>query len=417
MAKKRKPPPSLKMKPKGAELRRARLEELDRDQFSIFVYLAMPKERIIDLLKKLSVSLTGFRQEGLGDIERTDLVADEFAGYPEHRKLILQALERELEPLAEADETLGPAAQVLGPMFAMEGGTSRAVARLLMDPGEDVRRVGFDLLNSLADYYLGEPVAPAEGEEAQEPPRPGAPPPDPTEPLRREIQRLKERAEGAEREREARGEQLAQARREAAEAKAALGELRRTLATVQADRDRAKASLQEMLAGHSPTEQRLRKDVEELKQRIERLEEERRVLRIEETRLKTALARALAGEKAPEPPRPAPPPAAADEESPEEAPSTWLMPVFTKEFYDSLPKWERRIQRAAFQKALTLAQDYRHPSLRAIPLEGVPNLWRIRIATDVRLLYRRGEGNLIEILRLIDREDLDRWIKVEKLRS
>ena len=64
-----------------------------------------------------------------------------------------------------------------------------------------------------------------------------------------------------------------------------------------------------------------------------------------------------------------------------------------------------------------LAQDHRRPSLRAIPLEGLDNLYRIRIATDVRLLYRRGEGNVIEILRLIDREDLDRWIKVEKLRS
>ncbi len=107
-----------------------------------------------------------------------------------------------------------------------------------------------------------------------------------------------------------------------------------------------------------------------------------------------------------------------DADEPEEAPATWLMPVYTREFYDSLDGWDRRIQRAAFKQAALLAQDHRHPSLRALPLEGLPGYYRVRVATDVRLLYRRAERqNTIEILSLIDREDLDRYVRQAKTRA
>jgi mRNA-degrading endonuclease RelE of RelBE toxin-antitoxin system len=79
--------------------------------------------------------------------------------------------------------------------------------------------------------------------------------------------------------------------------------------------------------------------------------------------------------------------------------------------------WDLRIQRAAFKQANLLALDHRHPSLRALPLEGLPGYYRVRVATDVRLLYRRGERqNEIEILSLIDREDLDRYVRQAKTR-
>ncbi|HEX9052731.1 MAG TPA: hypothetical protein VF841_19550, partial [Anaeromyxobacter sp.] len=124
----------------------------------------------------------------------------------------------------------------------------------------------------------------------------------------------------------------------------------------------------------------------------------------------SARARSEAGRPA------APAPAGPDE--PEDAPATWLMPVYTREFYDSLEGWDRRIQRAAFKQANLLAQDHRHPSLRALPLEGLPGYYRVRVATDVRLLYRRAEKqNTIEILSLIDREDLDRYVRQAKTRS
>ncbi len=398
---------------KATDLRQARLHELDRDQRSILVYLALPRERAIALLKRLNLTMTGYRPEGLGDIERSDLIADELASYPEHQKTILQALERELGTLPDTEASLGPAAIHLAPFFAQEAGAAKAIARMLLDTDRDVRQAGIDLLDALADFYLGEP--PEEGEPPAEAlPSPGAPGPDPTEPLRRELSRARERAEAAERERTATADQLQEARREAAETQVALGEIRRARAAAEAERDRLRANLDALSSGHSPVEQRLRRENDEQRDRIARLEEERRVLRIEKARLEARDRAAPAERPAPEPPKP---PLAGEEETIEEAPASWLMPVFTKEYYDSLSGWERRLQRLAFVKAMMLAQDHRHPSLRAIPLEGLPNLYRIRIATDVRLLYRRGEGNVIEILRLIDREDLDRWIKVEKSRT
>ena len=95
-------------------------------------------------------------------------------------------------------------------------------------------------------------------------------------------------------------------------------------------------------------------------------------------------------------------------------PVPWHMPVFTAEFYDSIRSWDRKVLRVAFEKIVRLAEDWRHPSLRAIPLEGLPGHYRIRIASDVRLIYRLAEGGAVEVLSLIDREDLTRYIRTAK---
>jgi hypothetical protein len=94
----------------------------------------------------------------------------------------------------------------------------------------------------------------------------------------------------------------------------------------------------------------------------------------------------------------------------------FLVPVLTREFYDSLERWDRRMQRAVFEKIHLLAQNWRHGSLRALQLEGVPDYYRIRVATDVRLIYQR-KGSQLEILSLIDREDLDRYIRQARTRQ
>ena len=52
------------------------------------------------------------------------------------------------------------------------------------------------------------------------------------------------------------------------------------------------------------------------------------------------------------------------------------------------------MQRAVFDKIHRLANDWRHGSLRALALEGVPGYYRIRVATAVRLIYRRDGGQL-----------------------
>jgi mRNA-degrading endonuclease RelE of RelBE toxin-antitoxin system len=132
------------------------------------------------------------------------------------------------------------------------------------------------------------------------------------------------------------------------------------------------------------------------------------------------LAREVATARSSAPAEPPPPRPAAEEAEAEgeEAQASWLLPVYTREFYDSLEGWDRRIQRAAFKQAHLLALDHRHPSLRALPLEGLPGYYRVRVATDVRLLYRRGEKqNTVEILSLIDREDLDRYVRQAKTRA
>ncbi len=95
-------------------------------------------------------------------------------------------------------------------------------------------------------------------------------------------------------------------------------------------------------------------------------------------------------------------------------PATWSLPIFTAEFYDSIKSWDRKVLRIAFEKIVRLAEDWRHPSLRAIPLEGLEGHYRIRIASDVRLIYRLREGGQLEILSLIDREDLTRYIRTAK---
>jgi hypothetical protein len=100
----------------------------------------------------------------------------------------------------------------------------------------------------------------------------------------------------------------------------------------------------------------------------------------------------------------------------EDAPAEWRMPKFTDEFYASLEGWDLRLQRAAFKQAYLLTENWRHPSLRALALEGLPEYYRVRVATDVRLIYRRTPEGQMEIRALIDREDLDRYVRQAKTR-
>jgi len=117
------------------------------------------------------------------------------------------------------------------------------------------------------------------------------------------------------------------------------------------------------------------------------------------------LSRLKAAESSPAPA--APPP--REEPAPDPG-ASFHVPVFSAEFYDSIHRWDVRIVRAAFEKALILSQNVAHPGLDAKPMEGADGLYRIRVAQDVRLFYRRLPGGRLEILSLIDREDLDRYI-------
>lgn len=411
----------------------APLEKLSRDHLSVFLFVAFTPEELLELVKRLGITVRGYRPEGLSDVERADLVADEIREVRGRRKQVLDRLRQILGKPVLNDVTLSaPVARELASGVIDDGAVARFLWRVLADPDPSVRAEAHPALDRLLAAYYPPPDGSRqpEGEEAG-PPEPGVAPravaPGATAAAAALKQAQKE-ARQAERERDRAAEQAGKLREQLREARAGLASLTRTEAAGRRALEKAgrkQTALEAELAlarGKAAGAEvlRLRKELKEAERRAAELEAREarlgRELAEKDEALRQLAEQAAAPKEPRQEPRQEPGPQAAEQE-PEEAPSTWLLPVFTPEFYDSLKGWDRRIQRAAFKQANLLALDHRHPSLRAIALEGLPNLYRVRVATDVRLLYRRGEGNVVEILRLIDREDLDRHIKQEKSRG
>jgi hypothetical protein len=172
------------------------------------------------------------------------------------------------------------------------------------------------------------------------------------------------------------------------------------------DRDTLRVQLQAGTAGEVT---RLAAELDAARRRERGLESELEELRESEASLAARL-RALAEE------RPARAATEGEAERGAASTATWSLPIFSDEFYESIRRWDRKVIRNAFEKIYRLSEDWRHPSLRAIPLEGLPGCYRIRVATDVRLIYRPLDGNRVEIMSLIDREDLQRYIRQAKTR-
>jgi hypothetical protein len=399
------------------------LHDLARDQLSVFVYVALLPDETREIVRELGLSVPGFRTEALGDVERCDLVADEIRANPAAARWVLGALTKAFEqpPLRGLPLTPEGAADLL---HVCSGDSALALSlwRVLCDRDRAVRDAARPVLDWLAQEYYGPRQ---EGEEAgaEPPPREG---PDPSKRLReleRVVERANARAEEARLKAEAQRDKLqaqlkearareAQAVEEAARAREAAEAARRELART----DAALAAAQSADAAQEA--QRARAFARDLEGRVAALEGRLERSQERERDLGARLEEAERARLEPRPQRAADPGKEGAEAEPEEAMATWLMPIYTREFYDSLEGWDRRIQRAAFKQAHLLAQDHRHPSLRALPLEGLPGYYRVRVATDVRLIYRRGERqNGVEILSLIDREDLDRYIKQAKTRG
>jgi hypothetical protein len=199
---------------------------------------------------------------------------------------------------------------------------------------------------------------------------------------------------------------VATARREVRAAEEARARIETERDRLARERDALRAQLQAGTAGEVT---RLTAELETARRRLRSLEGELEEARESESALSARL-RAQADER--------PARAVADDASrTPAATATWSMPIFTDEFYESIRRWDRKVVRNAFEKIYRLAEDWRHPSLRAIPLEGLPGCYRIRVATDVRLIYRPLDGNRVEVMSLIDREDLQRYIRQAKTRS
>jgi hypothetical protein len=373
-------------------------------------------------VKALGLSVPGFRTDQLSDVERCDLLADEIRAAPPTRARVLDALRKAFgrPPLvSHALDAVG--ADDLLAVGESDHGLTLALWRVLADPDAAIRGRADPLLGDLVKRWYG--PAP-EGERREAPAARSAEAPD-LAPRVAELERALEEARGrVEAQRKKADEQkekfqawLKEARAREAQAVSDAARAREAADAAQRGRERAEAALAAAQASDAAAEAaRAHKALREAEVRATAAEGKLARVQERERELETALRAARAeAERAPAA-HAAAQPAEADE--PEEAPPTWLLPVFTREFYDSLEGWDQRIQRAAVKQAYLLAQDHRHPSLRALPLEGLPGYYRVRVATDVRLLYRRGERqNAIEVLSLIDREDLDRYVRQAKTRA
>jgi len=400
----------------------APLETLSRDGLSVFLYVGLLPEETRALVKALGLSVPGFRTDQLSDVERCDLLADEIRAAPAVRARALDALRKAFgrPPLvSHALDAVG--ADDLLAVGESEHGLTLALWRVLADPDPAVRGRADPLLAEQVKRWYGPP---AEGERAEPSGPARAEAPD-LAPRVAELERALEEARGRLEAQRKKGDEqkeklqgwLKEARAREAQAVSEAARAREAAESAQRARERAEAALATAQASDAAAEAaRANKALREAEGRASAAEGKLARAQERERELEAALRAARTGaERAP-----AAQPAAArpEEDEPEEAPPTWLLPVFTREFYDSLEGWDQRIQRAAVKQAYLLAQDHRHPSLRALPLEGLPGYYRVRVATDVRLLYRRGERqNAIEVLSLIDREDLDRYVRQAKTRA
>jgi hypothetical protein len=404
----------------------APLEELSRDALSVLLFVALLPEEARAIVKELGVSVPGFRKGALSDVELCDVLADEIRASPPARGPVLQRLRAAFGGMPLPDVPLDPAgADDLLAVGSSDHGLTFALWRVLADPEPAVRARAAPVLERLVkDHYGPAPKGAPAREEQEE---------DPAARVAALEAKLAEREKAFERERQEgqarldssrkRGEEqreklqawLKEARAREAHALEEAARAREAAATSALARERAEQELAQVRATDAATEaQRARSVARELEAKVAALEA-KIARQADRERALEAEAEAARSRPAAERPVPAAAPEAPDEE---DASASWLMPMYTREFYDSLAGWDRRIQRAAFKQANLLAQDHRHPSLRALPLEGLPGYYRVRVATDVRLLYRRGERqNAIEILSLIDREDLDRYVRQAKTRS
>jgi hypothetical protein len=410
----------------------APLQELSRDALSVLLYVALLPEESRAIVKALGVTVPGFRTEGLNDVELCDAVADEIRSRPAARVHVIDALRKAFRGMPLPDLPLDvPGADDLLAVGRSDHGLTFALWRVLADPDAAVRARAVPILEKLAKDYYGpapegarkgrkddpaERIAELEAELADQKKLVA----QRTEEIKRAKDEAAARAESARKKGEEQREKLQawlkEARAREAQAVDEAARARDGAAEAQRARERAEAALAAVQATDAAAEaQRARATARDLEGKVTALEA--RLARQEER--ERELEAALAARARTEPERAPAVSAAPDAEEPEEVPATWLMPVYTREFYDSLEGWDRRIQRAAFKQAQLLAQDHRHGSLRALPLEGLPGYYRVRVATDVRLLYRRTSErqNTIEILSLIDREDLDRYVRQAKTRA
>ena len=381
------------------------LLKLDARALGELLELCFPDQRLLALCGELKLYSPGYRLEAMPPDQVARMLADEVNSAKDALALLDTAVRESLRnPVFEGQKLSEAQYRDLLELFT--GDPLQHLARLawraLLD--DDAKLQEF----ALAAIDLGVEALDAPSRNPK--PRKAQLPAEVQE-LRKLVAEAHREAERAGKERDSLRDQLASARTDMVAREKTLGEVRDELVSVRAELNRASSELARLTAageGRALSDaRRLADENRSLSEKLRTAQEEREALRAQVQ----GLERRAAAVPAPV----AEAPQEAELVSAEEA-ATFLIPIFTREFYDSIQRWDRRLQRAAFDKVSLLARDWRHGSLRALALGGLPDYYRIRIATDVRLIYRRGEGNQLEILSLIDREDLDRYIRQARTR-
>lgn len=392
----------------------ALLTPLDADQRATFLVVTLPPKSLRKLVGRLGTAEKGVRIESLSAWDLAWSLVDFYETDAEVSALVDKTLVKEVgdSPLASAVAADGGATAIVDLLLRSRDPARDLAWALLRWSGEGGGKHAAELVETIiAEYDAADERAKAEAE---------APPPEPEpQPVEDEATRTLEKEAARARSAEERvrkrlggvKDRVVELEKGIAAARRELRESEEARERIVAERDRLAEEKETLRArvqsGTAAEVARLTEEVEALRRRARGLEADVEEAREAEAAL-TAKVRTL------EEQRPARPAAPAAEEERAPVPATWSLPVFTDEFYDSIKRWDRKIVRIAFEKIYRLAEDWRHPSLRAIPLEGLPGIHRIRIASDVRLMYRPLDGGRVEILSLIDREDLQRYIRQAK---
>ena len=372
-----------------------------------FFELCFPDKRLIELCRELRITTPGYRLEALPPDQVARVLADEFHAAEDVRAPLEKAVREAIRAPVQEAETLS--ADGLDDLCDLVYQSVRG------DPLQQMARAAWRALLDKSDQRIElAKVAVEDGisllDSSQRPTGKKAAAPDPGA---KEAREAVKQAERAEKERLAMKDQLAGARGEIAAREQRLAEQKAELATLRSDHARLFAEVARLTAaGDGKALADARRSADEARSLSEKLRHAEEALAEAEEKAEAADRRAQSAASQGERPAAAP----KDELPTPEESAEFLVPVLTREFYDSIERWDRRMQRAAFEKIHLLAQNWRHGSLRALQLEGVPGYYRIRIATDVRLIYRR-DGAQLEILSLIDREDLDRYVRQARTRT
>jgi hypothetical protein len=394
------------------------LTPLTPDERATFVVVSLPQKALRKLVGQLGTAPPGTRVDAMTAWDLGWSLVDYYENDAEVAAAVDRVLRTELgtPPLVAAVQPDGAAKAVSDLLLSVRDPARDLAWAILCRGGDDAGELASACVQTIIREF---DEADARAEESEQAPPPEPAPADPGEDAARALARETQRAEAA---RDRAKKRLEGMKSRLVELERALGAARQELRTAESGRERLEAerdqlatdasTLRAKLRAGTPAEvARLGEELDAAQRRVRSLEDAAERAREGEAAL-TARLRALEGEQRP-------PRAAADESESERAAGSgvaWSLPIFTDEFYDSLRRWDRKVVRNAFEKAYRLAEDWRHPSLRAIPLEGLPDYYRLRVATDVRLIYRPVDGGRVEILSLIDREDLSRYVRQAKTR-